>query len=98
MLAWLLSPKSHSPRFRPGARRFLTNLRFSIVPIDGDFWRIRPTADRDPETDDVAAGRARPEESASPTRDRAAHPPLPTHARNAVEEWIPASILYGPPW
>ena len=64
--------------------------RNSIVPVDGDpgRGRDRSVTPTDPENAAGEGGGAQRRESA---------PQLPTHARNAVEEWIPAAVLYGPP-
>lgn len=99
MLARLLSSKADSSPFRGGARRSLANLRSSVIPIDGDPGRVRPTTDRDPEADGDASGGDAPDRlEGIASRYPAAHPPLRTHTRNAAEEWIPTSVLYGPPF
>ena len=77
----------------PGTgRRLLARLLRSAVPVDGDFGRVRRAAEPAPGADGLTCA----DEVHRPHR-RAARPALPTHARNAVEEWIPSAVLFGPP-
>lgn len=98
MPAWFLSSKSDSSRPKR-ARRFLANLRLSLIPIDGDPGRVRssPGRGRARKTDEDASGPETGRAENASRSEGAAHPALPTHARNAVEEWIPSFLLYGPP-
>lgn len=96
MLTWLFSPKPEPSRIGAAAR--ILDLFVGLVPIDGDFGRARPAKDRAAEADAHRAGPAAGrEDGGSRHPKRAVRPALPTHARNAVEEWIPSAILYGPP-
>lgn len=90
MSIWRFPAEPDPTRSRTG-RRILAKLLRSAVPVDGDFGRVRRAADPSPGTDGPACA----DEVQPP--NPAARPALPTHARNAVEEWIPSAILYGPP-
>lgn len=96
MLAWRFTSPSDSSRPRPW-RRILASLRLSLVPVDGDPGRVRRSARPEPEVGTAAAHGTRDELPHARPGTGPAHPPLSIHARNAVEEWIPAAILYGPP-
>ena len=88
-----------SRKVRGPRRRFLTlaHWHLSLIPVDGDYGRLRPDARPRAPTDEAARTPAHGKERDSRSRRRSELPPLPTHARNAVEEWIPIDLLYGPP-
>lgn len=85
-------PAEPDPTRSGTGRRILAKLLRSAVPVDGGFGRVRRAADPSPGADGPPCA----DEVQRPNRP-AARPALPTHARNAVEEWIPSAILYGPP-